>query len=71
VNGAQRAGDGVLGDQPAQLVGRHGGQQEVLYAEVIGNLAVAEPGGEGQRPGDSGVDAHGRQVSAERALLAA
>jgi hypothetical protein len=67
---AQRAGYRILGDQPAQLVGRRGGQQDVFRGETVRKLAPGQPGDDGQGSGDSCVGAHGRQVAAERPFLA-
>ena len=65
----QRAGDGISGNQPAQLLGRHRGQHEILDGEPVGNLAPGDPGDGRQRPDDGGVGGHRAHVAAERPVI--
>src|ERR1700749_1488449 len=66
----QRAGDGIPRDQPAQLVRRHRGQQQVTSGETVWYIAPDQPRDAGQRTDGGRIDGHRREIAAERTLLA-
>lgn len=68
--GPQRAGDGVLGQEPGQLVGRRGDERQIAPRESVGQRPSAATHRGGATGGGHSVRAHEGQKRTERPLLA-